>query len=421
MNINLFSPHKGQKYIIDNFVDSKHKFGIVATGRQFGKSLLAQNLMLYWLLKNPNQKGAWITPVYNQCKKIFQELTSASHEIIVQQNKSDLTITFVNGSTLQFLSTDNYNTIRGFSFHYMVIDEAAFIKEEAINEAVMPTLTALGKKCLIISTPKSKNWFYHYFLRGNVSSDVYISFKGISRDNPYVSKDFLIEQHKSLPKDIYYQEYLAEFTDAGNDVFTGVADVCIRNEWNGPQNGTKYFAGIDLGLANDYSVLTIMDELGRVSYMERVNGTSYAEITSSFLAAIKRYRVAGGYCETNGPGKPVFEVFRQNERKIQEFVTTNESKTIGIRALIYAIQEQSLELPSQTLFPHLYAELNAYTYKLNATGTVSFSAPNGLHDDCIMSLMLANEARTKLAFNKSKIYIGGNKQTNNIERNGIRI
>jgi len=406
MNINLSSPHKGQKHIIDNFADSEHKFGVVSTGRQFGKSLLAQNLMLYWLLKTPNQKGVWITPVYNQCKKIFQELTNAAHDIIINQNKADLTIKFVNGSTLQFLSTDNYNTIRGFSFHYMVIDEAAYIKEEAINEAVLPTLTALGKKCLIISTPKSKNWFYHYFLRGNTPNNVYIAFKGISRDNPYVSKEFLVEQHKSLPKDIYYQEYLAEFTDAGNDVFTGVSNVCILNNWNGPQTGTKYFAGIDLGLSNDYSVLTIMDELGRVSYMERINGTSYAEITKSFLSAIKRYKIAGGYCETNGPGRPVFEVFRQSERKIQEFVTTNESKTVGIRALIYAIQEQSLELPSQQLFSHLYAELNAYTYKLNATGTVSFSAPSGLHDDCIMSLMLANEARTKLAFNKNKLYIG---------------
>ena len=106
--------------------------------------------MLYWLLQTPTQKGSWITPVYNQCKKIFQELTNAAHDIIINQNKADLTITFVNGSTLQFLSTDNYNTIRGFSFHYMVIDECAFIKEEAINEAVLPTLTALGRKCLMI-------------------------------------------------------------------------------------------------------------------------------------------------------------------------------------------------------------------------------------------------------------------------------
>jgi hypothetical protein len=69
MNIKLFTPHRGQKAVIDGFADSEHKFGIVATGRQYGKSLLAQNLMLYWLLSNDNQKAAWITPVYNQAKK----------------------------------------------------------------------------------------------------------------------------------------------------------------------------------------------------------------------------------------------------------------------------------------------------------------------------------------------------------------
>jgi hypothetical protein len=411
MNINLFSPHTGQKYIIDNFADSKHKFGVVATGRQFGKSLLAQNMMLYWLLKTPNQKGVWITPIYNQCKKIFQELTNAANPLITAQNKADLTITFINGSTIQFLSTNNYNTIRGFSFHYMVIDEAAFIREEAINEAVLPTLTALGKKCLIISTPKSKNWFYHYFLRGNVSNDVYISFKGVSRDNPYVNRNFLIEQQKSLPKDIYNQEYLAEFTDAGQDVFTGVEDVCILNQWNGPQRGTRYFAGIDLGLTNDYSVLTIIDEHGRVAILERINGTSYTEIGKSFSSIIRRYSISGGYVEVNGPGQPVFELLHSQEKKLKSYVTTNESKAQGIRTLIYDIQEQKLELPSKELFPHLYTELNAYTYKINATGTISFNAPSGLNDDCVMSLMLANEARTKLAFSTSKLYIGNkNKQ-----------
>jgi hypothetical protein len=363
------------------------------------------------LLRTPNQKGVWITPIYNQCKKIFQELTNAANPLITSQNKADLTITFINGSTIQFLSTNNYNTIRGFSFHYMVIDECAFIREEAINEAVLPTLTAIGKKCLMISTPKSKNWFYHYFLRGNVSSDVYISFKGISRDNPYVNRDFLIEQQKSLPKDIYNQEYLAEFTDAGQDVFTGVDDVCILKQWNGPQRGTRYFAGIDLGLTNDYSVLTIIDEFGRIAILERINGTSYTEIGKSFSNIIRRYSISGGYVEINGPGQPVFELLHSQEKKLRSYVTTNESKAQGIRTLIYDIQEQKLELPSKELFPHLYTELNAFTYKINATGTISFSAPNGLNDDCVMSLMLANEARTKLAFSSSKLYIGNkNKQ-----------
>ena len=54
MEIQLFKPHQGQKQVIEGFADSEHKFGVVATGRQFGKSLLGQNLMLYWLLSNPS-------------------------------------------------------------------------------------------------------------------------------------------------------------------------------------------------------------------------------------------------------------------------------------------------------------------------------------------------------------------------------
>jgi len=410
MNVTLFTPHIGQKQIINGFADSKHKFGIVATGRQFGKSLLAQNLMLYWLLSNENQKGSWITPVYNQAKKIFQELTSAAYDIISKQNKADLTIEFINGSTLQFLSTDNYNTIRGFSFNYMVIDEAAFIKEEAINEAVLPTLSALGKKCLMISTPKSKNWFYNFWIKGQNENNDYISFKGVSIDNPYVDQSFISEQQKSLPPEIYKQEYLADFTDSGNDVFTGVEQVCILNGFIDYKQGTRYFAGVDLGLTNDFSVLTIISEDGTVHHMERINGTSYAEIGKTFTSIIKRYRITGGFVEVNGPGRPVFEVLNSQERKLKEWTTNNSNKAEGIRGLIYDIQEQVLALPSKEAFPTLYNELNAFTYKISPTGTLTFSSPAGYHDDCIMSLMLANEARKK-EFTRSKLYVGGRVQT----------
>jgi hypothetical protein len=288
----------------------------------------------------------------------------------------------------------------------MVIDESAFIREEAINEAVLPTLTALGKKCLMISTPKSKNWFYHYFLRGNTPNDVYISFKGVSRDNPYVNRDFLIEQQKSLPKDIYEQEYNAEFTDAGQDVFTGIDDVCIINTWNGPRKGTRYYVGIDFGLANDYSVLTVIDEHGRVSRVERTNGSSYSEIAGTFSDIIRQFSIAGGYAEINGVGRPVFEMLHTKERKLKPFVTTNDTKNTGIRKLIYDIQQQLVELPSKELVPHLFHELSAYTYKINPSGLISFGAPSGIHDDCVMSLMLANQARTELGSATGKIYIG---------------
>jgi hypothetical protein len=413
-SITLFSPHFGQKKIIDGFADSKHKFGMVSCGRQWGKSLLSQNLMLYWLLQTPNQKGSWITPVYNQCRKIFQELTNAAHQLITSQNKAELTITFINGSTLQFLSTDNPSSVRGFSFHYMVIDEAAYVKQDAIESAVLPTLTALGKKCLIISTPKSKNWFYEYFLRGSLDNATYISFKGISRDNPHVSKEFLVEQYKSLPNEIYRQEYEAEFTDAGNDVFTNLDLVCINNEWGIPTRGERYYIGVDTGITNDYTVCVIQSESGRIENIIRTNGRTFEEIGKDIVLECNRWNIVSGFCETNGIGLAMFELLKSRIRKLQPFTTTQDSKSEGVRKLIYDIQEGKVELPSKQLMPEVFNEMSAYTFKYAANGNISFTHPPGLHDDIVDGIMLANLARNKHAFQKSKLYIGNsNKQTNN--------
>ena len=293
----------------------------------------------------------------------------------------------------------------------MVLDEAAFIKQDAIEQAVLPTLTAIGKKCLIISTPKSKNWFYEYFLRGNTYNSVYISFKGISRDNPYVDKDFLIEQHKSLPREIYYQEYLAEFTDAGNDVFTNLDLVCMVDEWGIPNRGERYYIGVDTGITNDYSVCVIQSESGRIVKIIRTNGRTFEEIGKDFVFDCRRWNIVGGFCETNGIGLAMFELLKPHIKKLVGFTTTQTSKAEGVRKLIYDIQEGKVELPSQKLMPEVFDEMSAYTFKYAANGNISFTHPNGTHDDIVDAIMLANLARNKQAFSKNKLYIGNsNKQ-----------
>ena len=409
MNVTLFTPHTGQQAIIDNFADSPHKFAVVATGRQFGKSLLAQNLMLYWLLSNPGSKGAWVAPIYNQCKKVFNELTNASYEIINKQNKSDLTVEFVNGSTVQFLSTDNYNTIRGFSFNYVVVDEAAYVREEAINEAVFPTLSAIGKKCLIISTPKAKNWFYTWYLRGSIPNHETISFRGRSADNPHIDLDFINSQASSLPREIYLQEYEAQFSEATNDVFRNLENVCIRDGWEEPRGNANYYFGVDVGLANDFTVCSIIEESGRTAKILRFNGTTFEEAGKTIVAELRKYGVRGGYCESNGIGRAILELIQSERIKVTGFTTTNESKTRGIRKLIADIESGMIELPSKKLMPECFNELSAYTYKINNTGTISFTHPPGYHDDVVDAVWLSNLARNEIIGKRGSLYVGGPK------------
>lgn len=405
--IELFTPHRGQLEVIEGFADSEHKFGLVSCGRQFGKSLLASNLLLYWILENKGSKAGWVSPIYSQAKKVYKEIVSAAHQIISSHNGSDLIINFVNGSSIQFLSAERYDSIRGFSFHYCVVDEAAYVREEALNEAILPTLTALGKKCLIISTPKGKgNWFYNWHLRGREENDTYISFQGISETNPYVDVNFIEEQKKSLPLDIFKQEYLAEFTDSGNDVFVGLDQVCILKQFDyDTTRETGVFCGIDTGVNNDFSVCTIISQSGRILEIIRVNGIAIDEIGAQFVQRLRRYDLAGGYCETNGIGQALFERVKRDIRPVRSFVTNNESKIRMIRKLILDIQNMTLELPSKELYPILFNEMSAFTYKVSPNGTLQFSHPSGGHDDTVIALALANLARTEIVSTAKQFYV----------------
>ena len=403
MEVTLFTPHVGQKQVIKGFSTSQHKFGTVVTSRQWGKSLLGQNLLLFWLLQNPNQKGCWISPIYNQAKKVFQELSDASSSIIQQSNKAELTIKFVNGSTLQFLSSERPDSVRGFSFHYMVVDEAAYVNERGFETAILPTLTALGKKCLIISTPKSKNWFYKYYLRGLDAHDEYISFRGQSTDNPHIDQSFIAEQRLSLPDDIFRQEYLAEFTDAGSEVFRGVDQACIVPQYTKQDKASRCFVGIDTGLSNDYSVLCIMNEAGRVLLIDRLRGENINTIANRFNDILSRFRIEGGYVETNGIGRAMFDLMSPRNRRAKGFTTTQDSKTQIVRTLINDLENGVLELPTKELEPEAYKELTLYTYKLSNNGKLSFTHASGLHDDLVDSLMLANKARSEIRTNQMYI------------------
>ena len=409
MEITLFTPHQGQKKIIDGFANSEQIYCSVACGRQFGKSLLGQNLLLYWLLSSPKQKGAWVSPIYNQAKKVFQELSDAANKIITHSNKADLTMTFVNGSTINFLSAERYDSIRGFSFNYIIVDECAYIKEQAMQEAIFPTLSAIGKKCLMISTPKSKNWFYSTYLKGLNEGGDYISYTGKSMENPHISAEFIAEQSKSLPRDIYLQEYEAQFSEATNDVFRGLDKVCILNGWTEPNRTAKYYYGVDTGISNDYTVLSILDETGRCVRILRFNGKSIAEAGEVISSELRKYNPRGGYVETNGVGRALYEVINSKNYRAKAFTTTQDSKTQGVRSLMQDIEDGVLELPSKELMPEVYNELSIYTYKISANGKLSFSHPSGMNDDIVDSLWLANLARTQLAFSKGSLYVGSMK------------
>jgi hypothetical protein len=396
MNIKLFKPHAKQRECINRIEETDCKYIVIDCGRQFGKSLLATNLLLKWVLENPNSVGFWVSPIYSQAKKVFDEMVKALKPtgLIKSFNRTEVRIIFNNGSTLHFKSAEKPDNLRGYTLDYLVMDEAAFMRDAIWNEILRAATLVKGKRILFISTPKGKNYFYTLYNRG-VSDDYpeYLSLKYTSYDTPFITTEEIDEAKQTLPDDIFKQELMAEFIDDGGEVFRGYSVSQMIHRWTEPVETERYWAGIDLGRQNDFTVLTIVNNFNQVVFVYRERRTNWATITDNIVSILQKYN-AKAIVEVNSIGDVIYEQIYRKYRKVEPFHTTNSNKDEIINNLIVAINDHTLILPTKELFEPLDTELRVFTFEYSTKSRkIRYFAPAGHHDDCVMSLAFALEAK----------------------------
>ena len=388
-----FTPHTAQNQIIQSILEGSEKFHIAAIGRQFGKSLLGMNLALYWMINNGPCKVMWCSPVYSQCAKVHKEIYEAIQDsgLVLKNNFSDNSLTLKNGSELIFRSAERHDNIRGMTMDYGILDEAAFMRNEAWSEAIRPVFAVRGKKILFISTPKSKNWFYDMFQLGlNPDHPRYKSYTGSSYDTPYIDPEEIEDAQKTLPQSIFQQEYLATFIDNGGEVFSNINENTFSRY---PQQSGHVYCGIDLGRADDYTVATFIDKSGNILEIYRNNKQEWSTMVSEMLVLIRKWN-ATVMIEVNSIGDVIFEQVKKQWQNTHPFVTTGKSKPEIIEGLILDFSDSNIKIPNKDLYPHLIHELELFSYEYNPrTRNVKYGAPAPHHDDCVMSLAIANYNR----------------------------
>ena len=233
--------------------------------------------------------------------------------------------------------------------------------------------------------------------------DDYKSYKGSSYDTPYINPKELIDAKKTLPENVYKQEYLAEFLDGGGEVFTKLNNYTFDSY---PISEGRIYAGVDLGRHEDYSVITCMDSQGNVVDIYRTNNKEWRIIINDLLDILRKNN-AIGLVEVNSIGDVIYEELKKSYKDIHPFTTTSKSKQELIEGLILDFNEGSIGIPSKKLFSPLYQELETFTYDYNPkTRAVKYGHPSGLHDDCVISLALANYCRkTKHKLGKYTYYV----------------
>ena len=88
-------------------------------------------------------------------------------------------------------------------------------------------------------------------------------------------------------------------------------------------------------------------------------------------------------------GEPLVEQLQREGLPVAPFVTTNATKAAAIEALALAFERGDIRIVND---PQLIAELQAFELSRTPTGMVRYSAPEGMHDDCVMSAAMGYSA-----------------------------
>ena len=374
-------PHAGQLEVHN----SDARFKVLSAGRRWGKTRLGVNECLD--VAAQGGRAWWVSPSYKTSEVGWRPLRQIVRKIPGAEIRLvDRVVNFPGGGFVAVRSADNPDSLRGEGLDFVVMDECAFMQKEAWTEAIRPALSDRQGKVLFISTPKGRNWLWEIYQRGVSGEDGWQSWTFPTSSNPFIAKEEIEAAKRDLPEMIFRQEYLAEFIDDAGGVFRRVQEAAVL-EPKEYEEGKQYIAGVDVAASVDFTVVSVLDaESKEMVYLDRFNRVDYPVLIDRLESVYHRYHLTSMVVETNSIGRPVIDELATRGLNIVPFTTTSATKQAIIQSLQSALENGSILVLNN---PVLIGELLSFESKRAPSGSFTYSAPDGMHDDCVMSLAIA--------------------------------
>lgn len=382
------------------------RYAVIEASTKSGKTLGC----ILWLIEKAllgraGQNFWWVAPVSGQARIAFNRVRRGLPDRVASINKSRMEITLANGAVIMFKSADKPDSLYGEDVYAAVMDEASRCKEEAWI-ALRSTLTATRGPVRIIGNVKGrKNWAYRMARQAQAGAPNMAFFKITAWDAVaagILEREEIEDAELVLPADVFRQLYLAEpADDEGNPFGIEAIRACIQEislpdlpldderrrppAWYGWDLAKSYDWTVGIGLAQP--VDGVRDTV-RFQRFQQPWGSTILRIRSETLAV-------PGFIDATGVGDPIVEeLIAGGGINLEGYKYTSESKQQLMEALAVSIQQRKISFP---LGP-IVDELEEFEYTFTRAGGVKYSAPEGLHDDCVNALAMANLAaeRTSL-------------------------
>jgi len=204
------------------------RFKVMASGRRVGKSYLAAVAAYNHCLEEPGRRALIIGPTVSMIREsIWTTLKSLVHpdHINGYPREIDLEIRFINGSKITLKGFDRPDSLRGISPSptFIVLDEFAFIKQNAFTEVILPMTSDPQRRAsvFVISTPKGiTNDFYKLWVKGQEDkTGLWKSWQFTAENVRPDMKEEIELARVTMDEKSFNQEYCATFNNTGDAVF----------------------------------------------------------------------------------------------------------------------------------------------------------------------------------------------------------
>lgn len=411
MTIELQKPLELKNFQYD-FIFSRAQFPAMISAWGTGKTMCGIQRGLFYSQEIPNNLGV----IFRKTYKDLSDSTLRDFELYtglkVDANRN---VSLPNKSTIMFRHLEELNNIQNMNLGWFLIEQGEEMPTD--NEFYM-----LWGRLRRQATPsdyfRKIGWPQHSgFVIGNVAGDNWI--KRIWKDNPkpdydlieattfdmegILSPDFIknMRQLETEKPTLYKRFVLNDWTaEVEGRVFNNIHN-CVAGDFEESKAGFDYILGVDLAKSQDFTVITVICRQTKhvvcFKRLESDNKTSWNEQKEQIKAIALKYNNALVVIDASGPGDPIAEDLlrsgvgvwfqpHKNKDSTPGVKFTNIVKEDMVERLKVAIENRLITFPDIQV---MIDELNNFECQMTASRRYRYQAPEGKHDDCVISLALA--------------------------------
>ena len=384
----------------EKFLRDESKRIIVCSGRQVGKSTVAAVKTIHFASTRSNSTCLLISATLRQSLLLFEKIMGFIESSVLRysvERRRGRSLTLKNGSRIIALPCGDGDTLRGYTAHLLVLDEAAFMPEKVIANIALPMIAATDGSCWILSTPWDKDHIFYRIWSGRHGE--WSRYYWPSSLNPMISRSFLEEQRRLIGEERYLVEYEARFLDDRSSFLPmTLLRRCVEDYEPELVEGAVY--GYDPGGRDSLAALVgVKYDRGsgrwRVTYWRAEYCERYTDFDALIHDVNEKAPMQALIVDETGLGGPIVEHLRELGLPVIGITLSERVKEEIFGRLKLMLERGMLTIPND---PQLLSHLNAVRYERTWKGGFRFSRRPGTRDDLAYALALALYHKPALGF-----------------------